>query len=67
MSNCEVNRIPVDNESLEDVLFLSTLREMEIDEMEIENSITILVGFNGESTAAIGKIKLPCSLQGKTK
>lgn len=31
---------------------------MEIDKTEIDKSTTVLVGFNGESTSAIGKIKL---------
>ncbi|GMN63814.1 hypothetical protein TIFTF001_032920 [Ficus carica] len=59
VSNYEVGRILVDNGSSADVLFLSTLREMELSESDIERSTTILSGFNGESTAAIGKIKLP--------
>lgn len=67
MSNCEVNRILVDNGSSTDVLFLSTLREMEINETEIEKSTRVLVGFNGESTAAISKITLPVFAAGENK
>ncbi|GMN20277.1 hypothetical protein TIFTF001_043053, partial [Ficus carica] len=59
VSNYEVGRILVDNGSSADVLFLSTLREMGLSEFDIERSTTILTGFNGESTAAVGKIKLP--------
>ncbi|GMN55829.1 hypothetical protein TIFTF001_024942 [Ficus carica] len=59
VSNCEVGRILVDNGSSADVLFLSTLKEMELSDSDIERSTTVLTGFNGESTAAIGKIKLP--------
>ncbi|GMN69677.1 hypothetical protein TIFTF001_038724 [Ficus carica] len=49
--NCEVGRILVDNGSSTDVLFLSTLREMELSESNIKSSMTVLTGFNGESTA----------------
>lgn len=59
VSNCEVSRILVDNGSPADMLFLSTLQEMEIDETEIDKSTIVLVRFNRESTAAVGKIKLP--------
>ncbi|GMN61551.1 hypothetical protein TIFTF001_030651 [Ficus carica] len=59
VSNCEVGRILVDNGSSADVLFLSTLKEMELSDSDIERSTTVLTGFNGESTAAVGKIKLP--------
>ncbi|GMN74866.1 hypothetical protein TIFTF001_053935, partial [Ficus carica] len=58
VSNCEVGRILIDYRSSTNVLFLSTLREMELSESEIESSIIVLTGFNGESTAAVGKIKL---------
>ncbi|GMN64235.1 hypothetical protein TIFTF001_033319 [Ficus carica] len=57
--NCEVGRILVDNGSSADVLFLSTLREIELSESNIKKSTTVLTGFNGESTTAVGKIKLP--------
>ncbi|GMN74449.1 hypothetical protein TIFTF001_053156, partial [Ficus carica] len=42
VSNCEVGRILVDNGSSADVLFLSTLREMELSESYIECSMTVL-------------------------
>ena len=58
VSNCEVNRILVANGSLADVLFLSTLQEVEFDESEIEKSTTVLTRLNGEHTVAVGKIKL---------
>ncbi|GMN58219.1 hypothetical protein TIFTF001_027316 [Ficus carica] len=53
VSNCEIGRILIDNGSSADVLFLSTLREMELSELDIESSTTVLTGFNGESTAAM--------------
>ncbi|GMN65353.1 hypothetical protein TIFTF001_034423 [Ficus carica] len=53
VSNCEVGRILVDNGSSADVLFLSTLREMELSESDIESSTTVLLGFNGESTTTV--------------
>lgn len=58
VSNCEVGQILVDIGSSADVLFLSTLREMELFESDIEKSMTVLTGFNDESISAIGKIKL---------
>ncbi|GMN20627.1 hypothetical protein TIFTF001_039957 [Ficus carica] len=67
VSNCEVGQILVDNGSSADVLFLSTLREMELSESDIESSTTILTGFNGESTTAVGKIKLPVFAVGENK
>ncbi|GMN67946.1 hypothetical protein TIFTF001_037007 [Ficus carica] len=66
-SNYEVGRILVDKGSLADVLFLLTLREMELSELEIESSTIVLTGFNGESTAAVGKIKLPVFTAGVNK
>ncbi|GMN66685.1 hypothetical protein TIFTF001_035745 [Ficus carica] len=42
VSSCEVGRILVDNRSSADVLFLSTLIEMELSESDIERSTTIL-------------------------
>ena len=59
ISNCEVSKILVDKRSLAGILFLSTLREIEIDEFEIEKSTTVLIGFDRKSTAPVGKIKLP--------
>ncbi|GMN30982.1 hypothetical protein TIFTF001_044535 [Ficus carica] len=67
VSNCEVGRILVDNGSSTDVLFLSTLIEMELSESDIEMSMTILTCFNRESTTAVGKIKLPVFAAKKNK
>lgn len=67
VSNCEVGWILVDNGISIDLLFFSTLREMEIDKTEIEKPTTVLVGFNRESTTAIGKIKLPVYADGENK
>ncbi|GMN19404.1 hypothetical protein TIFTF001_039797 [Ficus carica] len=67
VSNCEVGRILVDNGSSTDVLFLLTLREMEFSESDIESSTIVLTGFNGESSTAIGKIKLPVFAAGDNK
>ncbi|GMN47447.1 hypothetical protein TIFTF001_016609 [Ficus carica] len=67
ISNCEIGRILIDNGSSTDVLFLSTLREMELSELDIEKSTIVLTGFNGESTTAVGKIKLPVFAVGENK
>ena len=66
VSNYEVS-ILVDNRSSADVLFFSTLRDMELLEFEIEKSKAVLTGFNGESSTAIGKIKLPVFVAGENK
>ena len=65
--NCEIGQILVDNGISTDVLFLSTLKEMELSESDIESSTTVLTGFNGESTVPIGKIKLPVFATGENK
>ena len=65
VSNCEISRILVGNGSLANILFLSTLLEMELAESKIKKSTTVLTGFNGESTTAVGKIKLPVFIVGK--
>ncbi|GMN19505.1 hypothetical protein TIFTF001_042883 [Ficus carica] len=50
VSNCEVGRILVVNGSSADVLFLSTLREMELSESDIERSTTILTADKSSQT-----------------
>ncbi|GMN62972.1 hypothetical protein TIFTF001_032049 [Ficus carica] len=67
VSNCEVGQILINNGSSADVLFLSTLKEMELSESDIKSSTTVLTGFNGESTAAVGKIKLLVFAAGENK
>ena len=67
VSNSEVSKILIDNGSSANVLFLSTLREMELAESEIEKSTTALIGFNGELTMAFGTIKLPILQQERTR
>ncbi|GMN67570.1 hypothetical protein TIFTF001_036630 [Ficus carica] len=52
VSNCEVGRILVDNGSSADVFFLSTLREMELSESDIERSTTILTDETDRSLIA---------------
>ena len=50
IANCEVKRILIDNGSSANVLFLSTLKEMELDESNIKHMGIVLTGFSGEST-----------------
>ena len=40
---------------------------MELSESDIEKSTMVLTGFNGESTAAVGKIKLLVFIAGENK
>lgn len=65
--NCEVSKILINDGRSIDMIFLSTLREMELSEFEIEKSTTVLTGFNGESSIAVGKIKLPIFAVGENK
>ena len=67
IANCEVKRILIDNGSSANVLFLSTLKEMELDESNIEHTGIVLTGFNGESTRAVGTLRLPVYVGGENK
>ncbi|GMN60412.1 hypothetical protein TIFTF001_029499 [Ficus carica] len=65
--------LPIANSHVEfyrssaDILFLSALREMNIDEVNFQKASTILVGFKGEGTKVVGKIQLPFSVGGENR
>ena len=48
IANCIIKRILVDNGSSTNVIFLNTLREMNIDESHIHRRSTVLVKFSGK-------------------
>ena len=47
-----------DNGSSTNILFLSALREMQIDELVVTQRSTTLIGFSGEVKSTIGEIVL---------
>ena len=59
IANCRVKRILVDNGSSTNVIFLSALKEMNIDKAHIYRHFTVLVGFSGEQKFTLGDITLP--------
>ncbi|KAL5580697.1 hypothetical protein UlMin_013139 [Ulmus minor] len=59
VANCKIKRILVDNGSSTNVLFLTALKEMKIDESNIRRCATVLVGFSGEQKFTVGDIALP--------
>ena len=48
ITNCRIKRVLINNGSSTNVLFLNALRELKIDEANIQSRSTILVGFNGD-------------------
>ena len=67
IANCEVKRILVENGSSANVLIFSTLKEMELDESNIEHMGIVLTSFNGESTRAVETLRLPMYVRGENK
>ena len=59
IANCLIKRILIDNGSSTNVIFLSALKEMNIDEAHIHRRSTVLVGFSGEQKFTLGDITLP--------
>ncbi|XP_062088680.1 uncharacterized protein LOC133795242 [Humulus lupulus] len=64
IANCLTKRILINNGSSANILFLSALREMGIDESKIIKKTTILIGFSGEQKNTIGEIELPVYAEG---
>lgn len=61
IARCFVKRRLIDTGNLVDIIFLSTLRHMKVDEREIENITFNFVGFNREPSAIIGRVVMPIS------
>lgn len=59
IANCWIKRILVNNGSSTNVIFLSALKEMNIDEAHIHHYSTVLVGFSDEQKFTLGDITLP--------
>ena len=57
IANCRIKRILVDNGSSTNVIFLSTLKEMNIDEAHIHRRSIVLVGFSGEQKFTLGDLR----------
>ncbi|KAM6588096.1 hypothetical protein CsatA_010701 [Cannabis sativa] len=64
IANYLTKRILVDNGSSANILFLSALREMGIDESKIVRKTTVLIGFSGEQKNTSGEIELPVYAEG---
>ncbi|XP_021727807.1 uncharacterized protein LOC110694911 [Chenopodium quinoa] len=58
VGNCMIKRILVDNGSSANIIMLDTLKHMNIDEKNIVNKSTMLVGFSGETKKTSGEITL---------
>lgn len=67
VTNCEVSRILVNNESSVNIIYLSTLQKLDIDDSEIEKGSVELVGSDGKLTSALGSIKLAVYAYRKNK
>ena len=59
IANCRIKRIPFDNGSSTNVIFLSALKEMNIDEAHIHHHSTVLVRFSDKQKFTLGDITLP--------
>ena len=59
ITNYQIKRILINNGSSTNVIFLSALKEMNIDEAHIHRHSTVLVGFTGEQKFTLGDITLP--------
>ncbi|XP_038708512.1 uncharacterized protein LOC120003566 [Tripterygium wilfordii] len=59
VANCIIKRVLIDNGSSTNVLMLSTLKKMNIDENHVVRRSTILIGFGGEQKFTEGEIALP--------
>lgn len=56
ISNYRIKRILVDNGSSTNIIFLNTLREMNINESHIHRRSTVLIRFSGEQKFTLGDI-----------
>lgn len=59
IDNCRIKRILVDNGFSTNVIFLGTLKEINIDAAHIHYRSTVLVGFRREQKFTLGDITLP--------
>ena len=59
VANCRIKRMLVDNGSSTNFIFLSALKEMNIDEAHIHRRSTVLIGFSGEQKFTLVDITQP--------
>ncbi|XP_074377826.1 uncharacterized protein LOC141719351 [Apium graveolens] len=64
VGNCLIKRILVDNGSATNIMMLSTLTQMGLEESDMIKKLTTLVGFSGETKHTLGEITLPIYAQG---
>ncbi|XP_021726853.1 uncharacterized protein LOC110693998 [Chenopodium quinoa] len=64
VGNCMIKRILVDNGSSANIIMLDTLKHMNIDEKNIINKSTMLVGFSGETKKTSEEITLATYAKG---
>ncbi|KAH6761645.1 hypothetical protein C2S52_019078 [Perilla frutescens var. hirtella] len=64
ISNCLIKRTLIDNGSSSNVIFLSTLKGMQVEETDIVKRSTTLIGFSGEHKTTLGEITLPTYIEG---
>ncbi|XP_021774599.1 uncharacterized protein LOC110738496 [Chenopodium quinoa] len=64
VGNCMIKRILVDYGSSTNIIMLDTLKHMNIDEKNIINKSTMLVGFSGETKKTSGEITLATYAKG---
>lgn len=64
ISNCLIKRTLVDNGSSTNVVFLSTLKEMQVPQSQIVKKFTTLIGFSGEHKQTLGEVTLAVFSEG---
>ncbi|KAH6780217.1 hypothetical protein C2S52_011454 [Perilla frutescens var. hirtella] len=64
ISNCMIKRTLIDGGSSTNVIFLSTLKGMQVPEANIIKKWMTLIGFSGEHKATIDEITLPVYTEG---
>lgn len=67
IANCLIKRILVDNGSSINIIYMDTMREMQVVENKIARQAMVSVGFSGEAKHIIGEIELPVWAEGVNK
>lgn len=67
IANCLIKRILVDNGSSVNIIYIDTLREMQVEETQIAKQEMVLVGFYGEAKHTEDEIELPIWAEGVNK
>ncbi|KAH6835709.1 hypothetical protein C2S53_019141 [Perilla frutescens var. hirtella] len=64
IANCLIKQTLIDSGSSSNVIFLSTLKGMQVKETNIIKKSTTLIGFSGEHKTTLGEITLPTYIEG---